>query len=552
MKKVITILFILVNALLFFNTREVFMQQDQADMLRLPVFHPDAMLTTLRIGFFDDSHISPEVSEAMFERFEELTTEYDLVIFGGGSEGFHQINWYVASSIPIDERFNLITGVSVNFNENTTYFYTNHHNVANGVHFFLLNNQLEVQLQPMRAMGQIRTNGWYFFASTNQETLDTAVGLFIDEFSEYASITEALSDPFMLEDEIASFLPPTIIMTMMLVFLIIIMYVHLYSKKIAIFKTMGLSYGVAVKELFLPLFIIITVTIAATQTLLFFFVIGVINHRTIPIIEALINMGFWQLVGMMVTFAISSLLLLLIPSYAMLKNSSLNRLLMGANYIAKIVVLLLILPTISDRIDLMQEPLQRLNHVRHYEQNGDFKHYQFSPWLLSRYNADGYIGVLMGLSGEFFENPDPNIIYEHDILYQYHLAYQILNEAGAILSDSSTFFSGEPVLNVNENYIRKHHIIDLDGNIVDLNQTSSDTVHLVPEMYLGRGFVGDIINRGDDVIPIKNDQIVFDYSLGWDFQGIREVPYVISVARDGSFDLQASPLSNVFFDGDFN
>ena len=552
MKKVIAILFILVNTLLFFNTREVFMQKDFADMVQLHLLHPDVVHSTLMIDNLNNESISKETSDAMFDKFEQLTVQYDLTILHAESEKIYHYNWYVASNIPIDELFSLVTDVSLNFNEQDSYFYTNRRDLENGINFFLINSQLDVRISPMRAMGRIRGNT-YTFVATSQADLESAVALFMDEFGDYVMyIAEFGSDPFVLEEEIAAFLPPIIAITMMLIFLIIIMYIHFFSKKIAIYKTMGLSFFIVIKELFLPLLIVIIVTIFTTQSLLFLFITSVINDRTIHVVTALINIGFLQLIGVIVTLIVGSLLILFIPTYSMLKNSSLNRFLMGANYVAKIVVLLLILPSISYRIDLIQENLQVLSYVRHYEQKGNLNAYQFSPELLPRYGGDGYLTLMINLSREFITDVDPSIIYEHDILYQYHLAYRILNEAGAILSDSSTFTSGEPVLNVNENYIRKHHIIDLDGNIVDLSQTTSDRVYLVPQIYLERTFVRDIISRGSAIIPIKNEQTVFDYGLGWRFWGIEKNPYVISVTRDSAFVLWASPLQDVFFDGDFN
>ena len=544
---------ILVNALLFFNTREVFMQKDRADLVQLHLFHPDVIHTTLWIESQNGDPISEAVSDAMFTKFEYLTTYYDLVTLTVESRHSYDVNWYVAANVPIDELFNLITDVSLNFNEDDSYFYTSNDHEENGINIFLLHNRLDIQISPMRAMGHIR-GSQYTFVSTSPDELEAAVAIFMDEFSDYIVLTsELVSTPFVLEDEMASFLPSIITMTMMLIFLIIIMYVHVFSKKIAIYKMMGLSFFILVKELFLPLLVIIIVAIITTQSLLFLLVIGVINDRTIPVITMLLHIGFLQLVGVIATLAIGSLLMLLIPTYSMLKNSSLNRFLMGANYVAKIIVLLLMLPSISYRIDLIQDELQLLRQVRYYEQNSNLSTYQFSPWLLPRYGGDGYFTLISNISGEFFTIPDPAIIYEHDILYQYHLAYRILNEAGAILSDRTAFFSGEPVLNVNENYIRKHHIIDLDGNIVDLNQTMSDRVYLMPEMYLERSLVQDIINDGSEIIPIKNEQAVFDYGLSWSWHGgIEENPFVISVIRDSAFVLWASPLQNVFFDGDFN
>jgi hypothetical protein len=342
-------------------------------------------------------------------------------------------------------------------------------------------------------------------------------------------------------------------MSTVLAFLLILLYIHRQSHKIAIHKTLGHSFLTLVKEIFFPLMVIILLTIAITQAILFVMIIGAFNERTIPIIVSLFNAVYRQALGLIVTFAVSSLLLLFIPLYALIKNKNFTRLLMTANYLTKIILLVTIVPLLSERIMLITSNIEYIQLVRHYERSGNISDYQFSPWPLPRYAANGHNTLIWdSFTQGKIDEMGPDSIYEHQILYEYHNAYRLLNEAGAILTNTSTFFSGEPVMTVNENFIIKHPIINLDGNIVDLSHRQEDIIHLVPEDYKGRGFVRDAYRRDEGVIYIQNEQILFDYSLEWQFSGIVRRPYVVSVRMDSAFDLWITPFRNVFFNGDFN
>ena len=554
MKKIIAILFILVNALLFFNIREVFMENDLSDVFHMQRFYPDIVDTSLIISNLNNESISDESSEAIFDMFRYLTQRYDMLIV---YEEFiferDEYNLYFATDTPIDQRLGLVTDVSLNFNEQDDYFYTNQHNIENSINFFLLNNRLDVRISPITAMGTIR-GGEYTLIATSQADLDEIVALFLAEFDSYVDqVIDFSGEPLDVEEEINAFLSPIILVTMVLIFLIIIMYIHIYSKKIAVFKTMGISFFHLVKQLFLPLLILIALTIVITSVVLFFLFVSALNVRTIPIIETLVRSGGMQLLGVITTMVVSCLLLLLIPTYSLLKNSNINRFLMGANYLMKIVVLVMMLPLISERFDLIQDNLRMINPVRHYERNGLLADYQFSPMLHPRYRGDGYSTLFMELIMEVgIDNIDPDIIYEHELLYEYHRAFRILNEAGAIFCQSSEMFSGEPLLVVNENYVAKHSIRDLYGDLVDLSQGDSDIVFLIPEIYLERGFVTSLINSGDEIVVIENDQSMFDYSLGWRVWGLPSQQYALMVYRDTAFRFDASPFHFVFIDDDIN
>ena len=543
----------LVNILLFFNIREVYMENDYTDMLQIYIVQPDVVHASLIINNPNNESISDASSEAIFDMFRHLAQTYDVVIsYSEANHGRSEYVYYVITNTPIDERFNLLADVSLNFINHVDYFYTNQRNIENGITFFLLNDRIDVRFYPITAMDTIM-GGAYFIIARSQAELDEIIGIFMAEFDSYVDeIINFGADPFDIEEAISSFLSPIIVVTMALIALVIIMYFHTNSKKIAILKTMGMSLFQVANKLFLPLLLSIALAIIVLNILLFMFFVGAINVRTVPIIWTLAHSVGLQLLGVTITLILSSLLLLCIPTYSLLKNSNINRFLMGANYILKIIVLIVMLPFLSGRIDLLQDDFNMIGHVRYYERNASITDYQFSPMLMSRYHRDGHTSLMMHIFVEVgIGNVEPNIVYEHQVLYEYHRAFRILNEAGAILCQYLPGFNEIPSgLLVNENYLAKHPVRDLHGNLVNLSQIDSDVVHLVPEIHFS--YAESLLTQGYEVVIIDNEQDLFDYSLSWSFLGVSSQPYYIMVYKDSAFRLDASPFRDVFIDDDIN
>ncbi|MDR2590133.1 MAG: hypothetical protein LBC71_04005 [Oscillospiraceae bacterium] len=555
MKKIITIFFVLLNVMLFLGIREVYLEKDLTDMFQIHNVQPDIVHSALIISNANDESIENDVSDAMFEMFHYLSKRFDLlIIYGEYLLNQNELTDYLISSSPIDERLNLITDTSLDFsNVDSELFYTNRHGVDNGVNFYLLNNRITVNFFPIAALGIIR-GGEYMFVAHSQTELDECISIFMAEFGSYVDrIVEYGADPFIFNEAINSFLLPTIVIMMVLIALLIIIYIHLNAKKIAIQKTMGISLINIVKKMLLPFIVIIVITIVIVNVALFTVFVGTINARTIPIILTLTNSVILQLIGVIITITVSCLLLLLIPTYSLLKNSNFSRYLMGVNYVLKILALLFMLPLLSGRIDLIQDNMKMINHVKYYENNAGISNFEFSPMPNPRYRGDGYVSlfmeVLMSASGGDITK---EMIFEHELLYEYHRAYHLLNEAGAIYCYRTELFGGTPILTVNENYLAKHPIRDINGNRVNINQLDSEFVYLVPEIYKNNGLIINSIAPYYDIIEIDNEQVLYDYSLGWGFYGLSEQPYIVNVFTDAAFRFDASPFSDVFVDSDFN
>lgn len=550
MRKLIALLFVILNIVIFFNTRDVFFQKDELEMVR---GIDAAYWYMLSIENINNDSISHEESRLVFDFFEELVSTYDLVIlFSEFEDGL--INHYVMAVAPIDEVFNLTTTRSVKFPENDAYFYTNRKNIENGIHFFLLNDLQEVNIFPMWKM-QTLYGGMYGFLSDDQEELLQVVELFANEFPQIINREWSFqleSSSFDYKAAIQDSLAALINIAQVFSFFLVLFYVHLNSKKIAVLKTMGHSIFSLCRFIFTPLLLMIILSIFVTQGILFVGFVRVFNERTLPFILSLMQSMTAQLVGVFITFFLGSLVLLWVPLYLLVKKKTFTRLFMTANFLIKIMLLLIILPIFNVRFLGIRENLGYLQLVRHYRINGNMDHFQFSTGLMSRYSADGHFSTVLEILNEQGEDLDPSLIYDHELILQYHQAFGILNEAGAVMSFGGLLLSGDPVLNVNENFLRRHPILGIDGEVIDLSRTAAHRVYLVPESQKGRPSLN--LMRGADVelFYIQENQEVFDYSLDWAMWGIVDSPYIISVQMDSAFDLQASPFGSLFYEGDIN
>jgi len=545
MKRIISVLFFVINTLLFFGIMTVYENKDsnyvyQIETEQSGVFHEWIAL--------DNSNREID-SQSMFELFKELTERYELLISVSlGDFSRNQFDFYMASHTKIDQRLGLVTDVSIDFNESDAYFYTSRKDNPEGIYFYLLNTDLDVNIYPITYLGEMPSTMISFVANSQKE-LDESIAILLNHFGDYLTrIGEPTAEPYVVQDEINTFLPTTIIMSMICAFLLLMMYVHAESKKIAIFKTMGMSLLVTAFKMFFSLFVIIALVILITNSLLFAIFVGTVNARTIPMIIDLVKSGTYQLIGTFFTIVLSCLLLTFIPSYSLLKNSRLNHQLMKVNYVLKILVLITLLPLRTDKINnIMQEFA-----VIQYATNREIDGFQFVPRYKTEYENDGY--DLFKYWEEFSQSRDIDIVNHDDLLYEYHQAYQILNEAGAIFCKSYELYGNDSGIMVNENYIKKHPIKDIDGNWIDIDRIDADVIYLIPEFYFeyhtGEFYLSDPFDNANyEMIVIDNKQEIFNYSPFWEYEFIQR-PLMITLYKDTAFRLDASIFRDVYIDTD--
>lgn len=256
---------------------------------------------------------------------------------------------YISSSTNIDQRLKLVTDVSLNFNESGDSFYTNKKEDTDGQYFYLLNQDLEVYIYPFRYLKQIPSTMISFVADSREE-LEESINIFLNHFGEYSSrMGEPMATAYEAREKIDSFLPMTVFLSMLITFLLIMMYIHARAKKIAIFHTMGYSLPHTGFRLFFSLIIAVFSTIIITNFVLFTLFVGTINARTIPMVIDLLRAAMFQIMGTAFVVILSFLLLNLIPVSSLIKNARMNQKLMKINYVLKILILITLLPSAADR-----------------------------------------------------------------------------------------------------------------------------------------------------------------------------------------------------------
>lgn len=335
MKKIIMVLFLIINILLFYGIMDVYENKDLAYIHQIEIEQPGVIYEWIAL----ENNNREIDSQAMFELFIELAERYELLISVKlGNYSRNQFDFYMASHMNIDQRLGLVTDISINFNESDDYFYTSRKDNPEGIYFYLLNTDLDVNIYPITDLGEMPST-MIFIVANSRDELDASIAILLNHFGDSLThMGEPSAEPYVVQDELNAFLPVAIIMSMICTFLLLMMYVHMKSKKITIFKTMGMSLSATAFKMFFSLFIIIALTII-TNILLFAIFAGSINTRTIPMIIDLTKSGTYQLIGVFITIVLSFLLLTFIPIYSLLKSNRLNRQLMNVNYVMKILIL---------------------------------------------------------------------------------------------------------------------------------------------------------------------------------------------------------------------
>jgi len=139
MKRIISVLFFVINTLLFFGIMTVYENKDSTYIYQIETEQPGVFHEWIAL---DNSNREID-SQSMFDLFKELTERYELLISVSlGDFSRNQFNFYMASHTNIDQRLGLVTDVSIDFNESDAYFYTSRKDNPEGIYFYLGGSQL--------------------------------------------------------------------------------------------------------------------------------------------------------------------------------------------------------------------------------------------------------------------------------------------------------------------------------------------------------------------------------------------------------------------------
>lgn len=572
MKKIIVVMFLVISLVLFFSIVKSYEDDDHTFLMQIETKYRSEMedRTILRSDFrliFPEDTVAPE----RFYRFlKDLVYGNDLLVttsLGDAPHGKHE--FYMMADTPMDRRLGLMTNTSLNFFEDDGAYYTNQSDEEQdgGVFFYLTAKRYKVHIYPMTRLDYIPQSNLSLF-SESKDVLDQATRAFQAEYGDFVEKKDANAVQQTVDDAIREFLPMTLVLVLLTVLLVVMMDVLANSKKIAIMKTLGTSVFAAGLRLFLPLVLVVTGVVLVVNALLFLFRIGVINERTLHIMGSLAKANTLLLLGFVVVIGVSCLLLTFIPTYSLLKNSRFDRTLMNVNIALKIAVIIFLVPGVSG---MLAEASKSVKIMR-YANEPSVAHYQYAPRLTSRYQSISmrYAKELISLTVKYTMAGDPSIVDDFSLVAASIDAYEKLNDAGALYCRSETIQytgdmwhyrgqalgSGAPGLRVNENYLRTYPLVDVSGEIIDMDAIDADIVIFCPKGY---DHIPD-----DFLTPLPTDRNTYQYVTISDKQNLHNLdvfggvelydfiryPLVITLYKDTTFRPDASPTQYVFFDGD--
>lgn len=310
MKKIIVAFFLVVNLFMFLGILEIYEEKDLFYIHQLEVLQPNVVAEWVSVEDIDNELDN----KALLSALEELTNRRDLLVsvrLGNYSKNQYEV--YIAANKNIDESLNLVTDTSVNFNKTDAY-YTSDENDEEGIFFYLLNKDLDITISPLSYLERM-PNTLLLLTSNSSEELDEGINELMQQFAPYLTRRgEVGYEPFSHKEEMGAFLPVTIALTMICAFLLLMMYIHAKSKKIAIFKTLGVSPFATAVKLFFPLLCFIFLGIILINTALFYWFVRVVNAKTIPLILDLVKSVLYQMAGVLLVMVLGFLLLRFIPN----------------------------------------------------------------------------------------------------------------------------------------------------------------------------------------------------------------------------------------------
>ena len=569
MKKLLIALVIISNTILFFKVTEVFEIQELSKMETIASYNQKFNKT---VEF--NSDINNYNAEELYQKLKNISIDYNIILINSSYINFDSITYsgsikhYVYSNENIDDLFDLITDISLNFNIQEDLYYNNQ--IEEGIDFFLLNKKLDLSILPLSHMSHGEGLMFLHVFADDEETVHRAIDTIQQEFgNDYINnIREFEKDTLNISEMLSQ--PSSWIMffSFSITVLVLILYIYLSIKKIAVLKLQGISNFSIGKELYLPTFIIMSITMYLVLAILFFIVIGTLNRKTIPIIQALFIFSIYQLIGLIVCGFITNALLLFVPKSQLIKNNNFNRYLMSFNYVVKIISVFVIILLINPHISTIQTEVSRMRQIG--AQEDTIKNYQHSMYMNARYRWDGYWDILNQASLSLEDNDISDVIYENELLTKYHEAYDVLNDNGAIFCREAHFMiignennnnlpePKYPGLMVNTNYLNSFPIYDKERNIItesDINNSNSQVSYLIPETiyntYAIDQIIGDMYNNSYQVIPIADNQNFVDFTASLMQFDIPEKS-IIMVYSDCAFKLDKSPIDGMFVNDDMN
>lgn len=400
--------------------------------------------------------------------------EHNCLIIRTESYGDNEFIWNMYSPFDVFQLMNLsqISAKDIQY-DNSILYDTDNGNLS------LFNKEIRLIIRPFHEIEQ------------NFQTLSGHYEIFFDEdkqkeaffeslMSDYANAFQELPsferDEFIVSDYLKDNLIPMAVITLLLLGLLIIMLVNQNLKTIGILKCMGLS-GIRIgRLLYQKLFIEMTAVSLAILIISYIWIIGIYTRQAYEAIELLAMFYTLFLIGILLVFLFSVLLILRCPVYAFIKNKNFSRRFMNLNYVYAIVALLLLMPMCTRAEAGIRTILPSWTAL--ITQQNNLNSYIYAQVYQDGYRFDGY--DLDEISEDYYSGkPIRNKMYG-----VYKEDYEFLNEAGSIYFKKGVLPDGDTLQSyaeVNMNYLKKYPLRKQDGSELEVKSNTKIIYILVPD-----------------------------------------------------------------------
>lgn len=541
MKKLFLLFLICTNLLIFFNVVEVHKEKTISDAYDL--YNYDNNKYSEHVSFKNELI---EVNDEEFIGYlDDLTKEYNVLISAHNADykqGY--LDYYISYPHSLKETLKLETDTDLVFDASQNNYYSNQ---SDGIYFDTVNKDFKVHLYPLNKLLEI-PNGYltyYRIIADDEKILNLVKDDIINTYPEYISeFTQMENHVLNVSEALSKQLLIPITFSIVISSMIILIYMEKSSKKISIMKLEGYGNIQIFINLFISIILMIVLTIPISMTVYYLTFIGRINPVTIPLIKDLFKWSLIEeflLLGLFIVYYV----ILICSSYStLLKSNKYVKHLLNINFLIKLLCLVLVFPMFSNTLDYCKQITNTIsvsNPLIDQTKNIEYL-YSFMPG----YNQDGY------------DLPKYYTLKFDEIYDTYQNEYKKLDELGALYFGDDILNKNNksiPLFNINYNYLKENPLYDINGNLIEVDNSTDQVIMLIPEKYKKYHFEKDLElplePNNYSYIYIKNNQKYTNYAIS-KHGLIPEYEPCFKIYLGNAMKIDKSPFMNMYYKGDIN
>lgn len=541
MKKILAVFFLITNLFLFMNIYDLFCEKDVSDVFS--IFGYNQKVSSFSVAFYNN--LNKESKEKFYSFLEHMVKDYDIdIIYADHDDSLNSHRFYIMTEKDMSKTMNLVTKEKINFITDTDSFYTNDRSSKEGKYFYLLNPDMKVEIRPFKQFvdkNLIATEYDIYYKDT--KTRDAVKALLQKNYGSYIQgYYEPVQELLDVNNEFKGFIRQFLILSFIITMVLLLFMLSSELKKISIMKLNGYSSTRLALDLFFSYFAFLMLLSFLLFTILFFLTAGSVNVRTVPFIKYLATALTLEIPMLLAVLALNLFILKGLSVPRLIKNSNFNLPLLNANYIIKIIFLIIFLPQIFQYSSQVKDSFRILQQLKSYK---GMDKITYIGGLQQGYQFDGY-DIANILMKKDYDNP---------MFKKYQETYDYYNKKGAIYCDEAglnidlkTVLS---VLKVNMNYIKLHPVYNKNGEKISLENQGKKIYILVPEDYLKKYDLKkeSFYTEGNEteIIAISSSSESYNYAFVRSSSGAPVTQGILQVYTDDAFRADKSIFQGLYF-----